>query len=100
MAQPTSSIQEGAPHTEEPYDLRFVSLNPNRPTSYTEMNIFEQYELREAGRQEARASAIQALQEHLARLNNRASFTDFDHPYHAGSRSAVEFAITLVKLAI
>jgi len=64
------------------------------------MNIFEQYELRNAGRQEARASALQALEAHLARLNDKSAFTDFDHPYHAGSRSAVEFAITLVKLSI
>jgi hypothetical protein len=64
------------------------------------MNIFEQYELKESGRQEAKAAAVQALEKHLAQLNNRADFSAFDHPYHAGARSAIEFAIALVKLAI
>ena len=64
------------------------------------MNILEQYELKLAAREEAKAWAIQALEEHLARLNDRAGFSDFDHPYHQGARSATEFAITLVKLSI
>jgi hypothetical protein len=64
------------------------------------MNVFEQYELKESGRQEAKAAAVRALEEYLAQLNNRADFSTFDHPYHAGARSAIEFAVTLVKLAI
>lgn len=64
------------------------------------MNFLEQYELKQAARQEAKAKALQALTDHLAVLSDRNRFADFDHPYHAGARSATEFAITLVKVSI
>jgi hypothetical protein len=66
----------------------------------TTVNILEQYELKEAGRQEAKSAAIAALQEHLGRLNDRSRFSDFENPYHKGARNELEFAITLVRISI
>jgi len=63
------------------------------------MTILEQYELKQAAREEAKAAALKALSDHLAVLNDRSRFFDFDHPYHAGARRSLEFAITLVKVS-
>jgi len=64
------------------------------------MNILEQHEIREAGRQEARAAAIRALEEHLVRISGKNQSGRSDQPFNVGYREAISFAITLVKLAI
>ena len=60
----------------------------------------QEYNLFQAGRLAAKAEALQALEAHLARLNDRSAFSDFEHNYHRGSRHTLEFAISLVKISL